>query len=125
MPGGQSARAAISAMPQQEENHERDIDAICHELHCLYDQIPMFANWKIQQLEAVAWRYLQVLHDVIRISPYDQLCGAQVRSLPEIMSQIRKAASSGHWSHFNSASVALGWDIEALIDIICKCGRKL
>lgn len=88
--------------------------AIREELEQLRDAIPMFASWRIPELEQVSARYAEILLGLVQVPPFDVLGKELLQSLGTIRQQVRETVETGDWRPFNKAVLVLQWDLDEL-----------
>lgn len=95
-----------------------DLSVLRDELCNLHTCIPMFATWRMPELERIVLRYGHILETVARVDSYDYPCAPLIDSLPDIHDDLRLAIETGHWKYFNKAAIAVEWDMGVLINIL-------
>jgi hypothetical protein len=94
------------------------LESLRKELGRLRSDVPMFANWQVQELRRICERYSNMLIWLAWWDTYRERCANLLLSLPVIQAHVCDTLESGDWRAFNRAAFALQVDLEELLGIL-------
>ena len=96
----------------------RSSPVVWEELRTLRDSIPLYASWRVRELEDIFRRYLVILMPLSMKDPYDRPLRVQVKNIQRIKSNIENAIATGLYVPYNRAMIEIIWDIEAVMEVL-------